>query len=260
MDKECYDSTWWQHIFDEIYLITDARSVCCPEVTAVEVEVVVATLELKPDDRILDLCGGQGRHAIELNRRGYGNVTVADYSQVMLRVGADDAARGGCSVHFCRTDASEVGLADGVFDVVLVMGNSFGYFELDSQNQKILQEICRLLRPGGKVLLDLIHPSYVRQEFKPSSWHEANDDVVVCRQRKLRDEGVWVREIVLSKQHGLIRDVTYFARLFQPHEVRTLLTDAGFHQINCGGTLVSQSEPGDYGLLGKRMLVTAHKP
>jgi len=260
MDKEYYDRTWWQHIFDEIYLITDARSVCCPEVTTVEVDVVVATLELKPDDRILDLCGGQGRHAIELNRRGYGNVTVADYSQAMVRVGADDAARGGCSVHFCRTDASKVGLADGVFDVVLVMGNSFGYFELDSQNQKILQEIYRLLRPGGKVLLDLIHPSYVRQEFKPSSWHEANEDVVVCRQRKLRDEGVLVREIVLSKQHGLIRDVTYFARLFQPHEVLALLTDAGFHQINCGGTLVSQSEPGDYGLLGKRMLVTAQKP
>ncbi len=255
-----YDPAWWQHIFDETYLITDARSVCCPEVTALEVDVVVATLELEPDDRILDLCGGQGRHAIELNRRGYGNITVVDYSQVMLRVGAHDAARVGCSVDFCRGDACELGLADGIFDVVLVMGNSFGYFEDDGRNRKILQEICRLLRPGGKVLLDLVHPGYVRQQFNPNSWHEANEDVVVCRQRKLLKEGVLAREVVLSKQQGLIRDVTYFSRIFQPRELETLLADSGFHQINTKGGLVSQPEPGDYGLLGKRMLVTAHKP
>ena len=86
-----YDPTWWQHIFDETYLITDARSVCCPEVTAAEVDMVEATLRLKVEDRILDLCGGQGRHAIELNRRGYRNVTVVDYSQVLLQVGSHDA-------------------------------------------------------------------------------------------------------------------------------------------------------------------------
>jgi D-alanine-D-alanine ligase len=255
-----YDPTWWQHIFDETYLVTDARSVCCPEVTAVEVDMVVATLGLKPDDRILDLCGGQGRHAIELKRRGYKKVTVVDYSPVMLRVGVEDAARAGHAVHFCRADASEVGLADCVFDVVLVMGNSFGYFEMDSQNRKILKEICRLLRPGGKVLLDLAHPDFVRQQFKPGSWHEANEDVVVCRQRKLLNEGVLVREVVLSKRHGLIRDVTYFARIFQPFELETLLTESGFQQITCGGSLVSQSKVGDYGLLSKRMVITAHKP
>lgn len=257
---EDYDCTWWQHVFDETYLITDARSVCCPEITAVEVDMVLATLGLNPDDRILDLCGGQGRHAIELTRRGYKNVTVVDYSPVLLRVGAGDAERVGCSVYFCRADASEVGLADGIFDVVLVMGNSFGYFEKDRQNRKILQEICRLLRPGGRVLLDLVHYDYARQQFRPSSWHEANEDVVVCRERKLRNEGILVREIVLSKRRGLVRDVTYFARLFQRQELEDLLAGSGFHQINCAGTLVSQPRVDDYGLLSKRMLVTAHKP
>ncbi len=260
MDKEFYDPTWWQHIFDETYLITDARSVCCPEITATEVDMVVATLKLNSNDRILDLCGGQGRHAIELKRRGYDNVTVVDYSLVLLGVGSNNAARAGYSVNFCRADACEVGLADSAFDVVLVMGNSFGYFEMDSHNLKILQEICRLLRPGGKVLLDLVHPGYIRQQFKPSSWHEANEDVLVCRNRKLLSGGVVVREIVLSRQHGLIRDVTYFARFFQPRELETFLIESGFHQINCGGIMVSQPEPGDYGLLTKRMVVTAHKP
>jgi D-alanine-D-alanine ligase len=255
-----YDPTWWQHIFDETYLVTDARSVCCPEVTTAEVDMVEATLRLNTDDRILDLCGGQGRHAIELNRRGYKNVAVVDYSQVLLQVGSRDATKAGCSVRFCRGDACEMGLADGSFDVVLVLGNSFGYFSEDSQNQKILLEICRLLRPGGRVLLDLVHYDYARQQFKPSSWHEANEDVVVCRERKLLDKGVLVREIVLSKRRGLVRDVTYFARLFRRQELEVLLADSGFEQINCGDTLVSHKEADDYGLLSKRMVVSAHKP
>ena len=255
-----YDPTWWQHIFDETYLVTDARSMCCPETTSAEVDMVEATLGLNSDDRILDLCGGQGRHAIELHERGYNNVTVVDYSQTLLRVGLKDAARLGCSVHFCRGDACELGLADGIFDVVIVMGNSFGYFEDDSHNQRILQEVCRLLRPGGKLLLDLIQSDYARRRFKPRSWHEANEDVVVCRQRQLLNVGVLVREIVISKRSGLIRDVTYFARLFQFQELELLLAESGFKEINCDGILVSQPKKDDYGLLSKRMLVTAYKP
>jgi D-alanine-D-alanine ligase len=255
-----YDPAWWQHIFDETYLVTDARSVCCPTTTAAEVDMVEAVLGLHSADRILDLCGGQGRHAIELHKRGYKNVTVVDYSQVLLRVGLKNAARVGCYVNFCRGDACELGLTDGVFDVVLVMGNSFGYFEDDRQNQRILQEICRLLRPRGKLLLDLIHSDYARQKFKPSSWHEATKDVVVCRRRQLLDAGVLVREMVISKRRGLIRDVTYFARLFQFQELEVLLRDSGFDQIGCAGKVVSHPKPGDYGLLSKRMLVTAGKP
>ena len=260
MDTKCYDPAWWQHIFDETYLVTDARSVCCPTTTAAEVDVVEGTLGLDSDDRILDLCGGQGRHAIELHKRGYRNVTVVDYSEVLLRVGLKNAASMGCPVHFCRGDASELGLTGSIFDAVLVMGNSFGYFEDDRQNQRILQEICRLLRPGGRLLLDLIHSDYARQQFKPSSWHEATKDVVVCRRRQLLDAGVLVQEMVISKGSGLIRDVTYFARLFRPKELETLLADSGFNQISCDGKMVSHSGPEDYGLLSKRMVVTAQKP
>jgi D-alanine-D-alanine ligase len=185
---------------------------------------------------------------------------VVDYSQVLLEVGSHDATEVGSSVHFCRGDACMVGLADNSFDAVLVMGNSFGYFKEDGQNKEILREIRRLLKPGGKVLLDLIHSDYARAHFKPSSWHEANEDVVVCRERELQNEGVLVREIVLSKERGLIRDVRYFARLFQPQDMEALLTECGFQQIDCGGLLVSHPKADDYGLLNKRMLVTAFKP
>ena len=64
------DKEWWQHIFDEIYLLTDARSVCDEQLTSREVDYIVGFLRPKKSAKILDLCGGHGRHAIELGRRG----------------------------------------------------------------------------------------------------------------------------------------------------------------------------------------------
>ena len=53
---------WWKSLFDELYLLTDARTIADDELTRREVDVLCELLPLKYDDRILDLCGGQGRH------------------------------------------------------------------------------------------------------------------------------------------------------------------------------------------------------
>ena len=74
------DPDWWKTLFDDVYLLTDANIVCNPTLTKREVDVVEQALSLRPQQRILDLCGGQGRHALELTRRGYQHLTVLDYT------------------------------------------------------------------------------------------------------------------------------------------------------------------------------------
>ena len=78
---------WWKSLFDEIYLVTDARSVSDGKVTRREVDLFCEILHLGTGDRILDLCGGQGRHSLELSGRGFGGCTVLDYSEVLLEHG-----------------------------------------------------------------------------------------------------------------------------------------------------------------------------
>ncbi len=51
------DPLWWQTLFDEVYLMTDARSVCDDELTCREADFLEEALELNCADRILDLCG-----------------------------------------------------------------------------------------------------------------------------------------------------------------------------------------------------------
>ena len=78
---------WRKDFFNHIYLITDARSVCDVELTCREIDLLEKTLNLKKTDRILDLFGGQGRHSIELAKRGYRNLSVLDYSNYLINLG-----------------------------------------------------------------------------------------------------------------------------------------------------------------------------
>lgn len=62
------DPHWWKTLFNEAYLLTDAPFVCNPELTRREADGVEQVLHLRKTDRILDLCGGQGRFALFSSR------------------------------------------------------------------------------------------------------------------------------------------------------------------------------------------------
>jgi D-alanine-D-alanine ligase len=255
------DPDWWKSLFDEVYLITDAHIVCNPPLTKREVDVIERVLRLRPSDRILDLCGGQGRHALELARRGYAPLTVVDYAPFLLQRGQRDAAEAGVPVYFCRGDARTIPLLSASVDVVLLLANSFGYFVDAADDARVLAEAARVLRRSGRCLLDLTDYHFFQQHFLPESWHEATDNMVVCWRRELVDDVVRVREMVLSKTEGLVRDRTYAERLYHPERLRTLLREVGFvnPRVHRQAFVYSPDETTDYGLAAHRTLFTAIK-
>jgi D-alanine-D-alanine ligase len=252
---------WWKTLFDEVYLVTDAPFVCNPALTKREVEVIESVLGLQPTARILDVCGGQGRHVLELARRGYQHLTVLDYSDFLLDRGRWEATASGVNVTFCQGDARDMPLPTAGFDVVLLMGNSFNCFVDAMDDHRVLAEVARTLVPGGRFLLDLIDRDIALRHFCSESWHEATDDIVVCWKRELAHDVIRVRELVLSKATGILRDRAYAERLYSPESIRQLLTEGGFHDIVIQhGAFVYDPDQGiDYGLATNRMLVTAAK-
>lgn len=253
------DPDWWKTLFDETYLVTDARSICDDGLTCREVDFLEQVL--KPDKSwpILDLCGGQGRHSLELSRRGFRDITVLDYSEVLIELGREMAKKDGLNILFVRSDARDTDFPNQRFKIIIIMASSFGYIVDEKENEKILCEAFRLLMPEGILLLDLPNREYILKNFIHQSWHEANEDIVVCRQRSLDDDIICGREMVISKMKGLIRDKTYGTRLYSKEKITSMLMSAGFSPPTIQKDFVSHEKNEDYGFMTNRMIVIAKK-
>jgi len=253
------EKEWWKGFFDGTYLITDARSVGDPALTRRETDLIEDALGAGKDDSILDLCGGHGRHSLELAKRGYRRLTVLDCSEYLIRVGRRLAREAGADIRFVRADARSSGLEPGGYAAVFIMANSFGYSQDERENMRVLKEARRLLGRSGKIMLDIADAGYVKRNLVPLTWHEAGGDMVVCRERELDGALVKARELVISKKKGLVRDGRYCERLYGAREIRRLLKRAGFQRIFVRDRLSLHGKKADYGFLTSRLVVTATK-
>jgi len=251
---------WWKSLFDEIYLLTDARSVADTDLTRREVDMLCELLKLQTGDRILDLCGGQGRHSLELARRGFTGCTVLDFSEVLLEQGRISARAAKCRLEFVQGDATATGLPAESFDHVLILGNSLGYLPDPQDDLRIIREARRLLRPGGWLLIDVTDGEVVRERFTPNAWHEIADAIVVCRQRILDEQAIRCREVVLCKERGLLRDQTYAIRTYSADRLERMVDAAGLIRIGSQKGFANEQLEGDYGFMNHRLLIKGQKP
>src|ERR1700738_5588386 len=119
------DSEWWRSWFGPSYLALYDGFLA--ERTPVEIDRLEVLLALRPPQRILDLPCGQGRHAIELARRGY-EVTGVDLSPYLLGVARERAYASGVKVRWLEGDMREA-LPGETFDLILNLFTSLGYFD-----------------------------------------------------------------------------------------------------------------------------------
>jgi len=207
---------WWQRIFNSLYLKTDADVVEDTKLTCQEVDKFSGLLQVKPEDIVLDLCCGQGRHAIELARRGF-KVEGLDRSRYLIQKARSIAKKKNLSVRFKEGDARKLIYPADSFSAVMMLGNSFGYFETVQDDRRILKEIFRVLMPWGRLLLDVADGEFLRENFKARSWEWIDKKLFVCRERSLSADRQRLisREVITDVAKGVIADQFYAERLFK---------------------------------------------
>jgi len=248
---------WWSNIFNSLYLKTDSDVVEDLNITRKEVDLFSEILNLTADDTILDLCCGQGRHALEITRRGF-KVEGLDRSRYLIQKAKASAKKENLSIKFKEGDARKLPFSHDNFEVVMMLGNSFGYFETVQDDLRILKEIFRVLKPWGRLLLDVTDGEYVKEKFQARSWEWISKKLFVCRERSLSADRQRLisREVVTDVTKGVIADQFYAERLYTKENLLTLFKEAGFSDVVVHGEIATDSARNqDLGMMEKRILL-----
>src|SRR5258708_8082920 len=256
-------SEWWRTLFNSLYLETDGDIVENDRNTEQEVDLLIRSAGLERNDRILDLCCGQGRHSLELAQRGFQHVTGLDRSRYLIRLARKRARQRNLQVSFHEGDARRFRLGDGEFHCVCILGNSFGYFDRPEDDLAVLEAVNRALASGGWLVLGLLDGDWMRRHFEPRSWEWVDQNHFVCRERDLAGDGdrLISREVVVHAERGVIADQFYAERLYSKERLETLLTGAGFANVRFHSLVAPDSHRNqDLGMVAHRLFVTCEAP
>lgn len=217
---------WWRDYFgaDFFHLHVDLFP---EELSRREVAGMLELLRTPTDAHILDVPCGWGRHTSLFAEQGY-QVTGADLSFELLR-------RAAAGPRYVAADVRSQPFADATFDVVINVFTSLGLFLDDAEDLAALREAQRLLKPGGRFLLESMHRDEVITDYaERDRWRLPDGTEVRVRRRFDPVRGIsherlqWRKgEAGGRKQHSL--------RLRTATEIAALLQAAGFDDVEYYG-------------------------
>jgi SAM-dependent methyltransferase len=215
--------------FDDDYLYFYEESIDDAHSDADTAEIL-GLLDLPSGARILDAPCGHGRLTRRLAAAGM-EMTGVDLTPAYLEMARNDPHLRPESVTYLEGDIRSLPV-DGPFDAVVCWLNSFGYYD-DADCHRVLREFHRVLRPGGRVVIDTMHHDGGVRHFVP-----APDAVVVQRGDDTMVEvstfdPIRGRMVIERTVHraGVRHRAEYFVRLPTPPEWVVWLQAAGFHDV-----------------------------
>jgi SAM-dependent methyltransferase len=202
--------------------------------TGVDVDNIVTLLGMKPRMRVLDLCCGIGRYSLEFARRGF-RVTGVDLTQFYLEKASKQAESEGLEVEFIQSDMRSFHQPD-TFDVIVNLDSSFGFFEDPAEDRRILTNMYRSLKTGGRFLQQMKGKETIAREFRERDWYKEGDRIVV-KERVIKQDWGFI-DLRWTIFDGVKRDEKSITmRLYSAVELSSLLNESGFNWIKVYGNL-----------------------
>jgi SAM-dependent methyltransferase len=167
-----------------------------------EDDVLLQFFDLVPeaDGKALDVGCGEGRIARKLRKLGY-NVTGIDVAPQLIERARQSDPDGEYDV----AAAEDLPFADSSFSIVI----AFNVLMNVDDPQEAVRESARVLRPGGRLCISLVHPLASAGEWK--------------------DESFVVRDYLTERPHEVQMGQLVFANVHRPLEAWShFLEDSGF--------------------------------
>jgi len=206
---------WFSEWFDENYLlIYKHRNM---EEAGSQFELILKVVVPEKGWRILDLACGEGRYSSLFKNRGY-NISGIDLSETLIRSGKEKFP--GLSLEVC--DMRKI---SGNFDLILSLFTSFGYFEDETDDQKVISGISNSLNPGGLFWIDFFNSEYIKNNLVRKSSTRISEGVIVNEEREITG-GRINKKIVFESDSGK-KEYFESVRMYTKNELVNMMSSNG---------------------------------
>lgn len=203
------------------------------------------------DGALLDVGCGFGRHAVPLAAEGF-RVTGVDRSATLLEEARRRAGDDGPAL--VAADYRELPFEDASFDAAINLYTSIGFLG-DEEDAQVLAEIARVLRPGGRLVVDTMHRDLLLRIFQERGWRLLGAGRLLLEQRAFDPVAGIVQETqTLIESDGARESQTFATRVYSATELVSMLRAAGFEKVVAHGDL--DGSPFD---TGTRLVLVARR-
>lgn len=213
-------------------------------------------LGLEPRSRVLDLACGSGRRTIELSRRGQRVLGLDPDERALAEARA--AAKGEkLNVHFIKADPRQISYR-AEFDAVIALDSAFGQLGNDRDDRRCLESVKKALKPGGKLLLDVLNKEWLMRHFEPNYWEQGEDGkgaVVLDQISYDFEKGRLDNRRIIVGTDGKRVPSFVSLRVYALTELKTQLEAAGLSYRQSWGGFDGAA----YGMDSPRLIVLAEK-
>jgi SAM-dependent methyltransferase len=226
----------WDALFGDFYLRVHTHAE--PRDEARNQALAAARLAQCPDGGdLLDVPCGFGRHAVPLAQAGY-RVVGVDRSEPLLAEARRRAGEAlGAGLALTRGDYRELPLPDESFDAAINLYTSLGYLG-DEEDTRVLAEIARVMRPGGRLVLETMHRDLLVRTFQEQDWRLLGGGRLLLAQRTFDVASGTIQETQTLIDRGGTRESRSFTvRVYTATELLAMLAAAGFAKTTAYGGL-----------------------
>ena len=175
-----------------------------------------------------------------------------DLSRPLLR---EARRRLGAALPLIAADMRRLPLAPR-FDALLSFFTSFGYFSEESEDRRVIEEMARVVVPGGGLLLDLPDRDTTIDRLVPESEREERGIRIEERRWLSPDRKRVEKEICIRQNDGAEERTHESVRLYSRPEIEEILTAECWRPVDIFGDF--SGAPWRRGV-GPRMIMIARR-
>ena len=223
--------------FEKPFIRTPFFKALTPERNLSETRDLEGLCNFSKDDLILDHGCGQGRHCSQLTEDGF-SVIGFDYSKTLLNLAIREKNVRNLVIPYIRGDMLYLPIKDSLFDWALSLFGSFGYLS-DRENVEVLSEIRRVLKPGGKLVLDIWNKDAVLKKYGDDQKHEIGKDQYFIQKCRFDHD---VNRMYVDRYFtgpGTEEKYSVSFRVYTRDEISEILTDLRFEILDFRGSFSS---------------------